>query len=54
VSDDTLLSLALIRSFLNQGKLDTKDILIESWETYTKLPYGFGGSTRYGMENISK
>lgn len=52
MTDDTILTFALIKSYNELGRLDLNDIFKKHQEEYDKFPYGFGGATRFGMKNI--
>ncbi|MFA6255724.1 MAG: ADP-ribosylglycohydrolase family protein [Candidatus Absconditabacterales bacterium] len=52
ITDDTILTFALIKSYNELGRLDLADIFKKHQEEYDKFPYGFGGATRFGMKNI--
>lgn len=54
ITDDTILSLSLIRSYTQKWTLDLHNILETSWEDYQNFPYGFGSATRFGLENVIK
>ena len=52
VTDDTILSMSLMKSYSQKWELDLLDILETSWQDYENFPYGFGGATRYGLERV--
>jgi len=54
VTDDTLLSLALIKSYNELGDVDLADVFKKHQEAYDSFPYGFGGATKFGMRNIKE
>ncbi|MFZ2151386.1 MAG: ADP-ribosylglycohydrolase family protein [Candidatus Absconditicoccaceae bacterium] len=54
VTDDTLLTFAIVKSYNELGKLDLNDIFKKHQEAYDSFPYGFGGATKYGMKNIQE
>jgi len=54
VTDDTILTFALIKSYNELGRLDLDDIFKKHQEEYEKFPYGFGSATKYGMKNIQE
>jgi len=54
VTDDTILTFALIKSYNELERLDLDDIFKKHQEEYDKFPYGFGSATRFGMQNIKE
>ncbi len=54
MTDDTLLTFALVKSYNELGRLDIADIFKKHQEEYESFPYGFGSATKYSMKNIQE